>query len=363
MLPHGVSRVIFHESMGYPGLYFMKYLHLSMIVLFLLIVPIVCHADVIVPSVFDFEDTDTLPFYIGNLGGQNSWSVNGIGDVLVTNAFARNGSQSVSFNGAATAAIVFDSTDTLVLWIDGFVRTEGSTTTSPIETLPALSSILEFHASNGIRAFDGDGQGSGIMIDLGVPVDPGKWQRITIKQDYSSKKWDLYVDGMMIRAGLGFHSDSADCLTTFAQQNHTSAYLDFFSVTALGLEFDIDGDSLKDLDEYKFHKTNPFIADTDGDEVNDDVEIAAGTDPLDPNSYFKVTLIELSGDTVSITWPTVFGKSYMVQGTSNLTLEWSDISETITEADPMGGIAEFMHDFSAIGLPKYFYRIRIISND
>ncbi len=43
----------------------------------------------------------------------------------------------------------------------------------------------------------------------------------------------------------------------------------------------LDSDGLATLDEVVFYATNPLIADTDGDGVEDGAEIAAGTDPLD----------------------------------------------------------------------------------
>jgi hypothetical protein len=48
---------------------------------------------------------------------------------------------------------------------------------------------------------------------------------------------------------------------------------------------DTDGDGLKDGDEVNIYHTNPLVADTDGDGIPDGVEIATGTDPLNPLSF------------------------------------------------------------------------------
>lgn len=45
---------------------------------------------------------------------------------------------------------------------------------------------------------------------------------------------------------------------------------------------DADGDGLSDWDEENRYRTSPYLADTDSDGVNDNLEIAKGTDPNCP---------------------------------------------------------------------------------
>lgn len=45
------------------------------------------------------------------------------------------------------------------------------------------------------------------------------------------------------------------------------------------MERDTDNDSLTDYNELYVHRTSPYLKDTDGDGLNDDVEIKQGTDP------------------------------------------------------------------------------------
>jgi len=49
---------------------------------------------------------------------------------------------------------------------------------------------------------------------------------------------------------------------------------------------DTDGDSLSDLDEVAIHRTDPLQQNTDKDLINDNYEIARGLDPLNPDSDF-----------------------------------------------------------------------------
>jgi hypothetical protein len=52
------------------------------------------------------------------------------------------------------------------------------------------------------------------------------------------------------------------------------------AVGADGADGDLDGDGLSNLDEYR-NNCNPRVRDTDGDGVNDNVEVANGSDPAD----------------------------------------------------------------------------------
>jgi len=49
-------------------------------------------------------------------------------------------------------------------------------------------------------------------------------------------------------------------------------------------ETDTDSDNLTDFDEVFTYGTNPTVADTDGDGLTDDIEIILGTDPLDSDT-------------------------------------------------------------------------------
>lgn len=47
-------------------------------------------------------------------------------------------------------------------------------------------------------------------------------------------------------------------------------------------KIDTDRDTLSDYDELTFYQTSAYLPDTDSDKINDNVEIANGTDPLCP---------------------------------------------------------------------------------
>jgi hypothetical protein len=86
------------------------------------------------------------------------------------------------------------------------------------------------------------------------------------------------------------------------------------------LDLDDDNDTISDLDEATYG-TSPYLADTDGDGVNDNVEIAAKYDPLD---YLHKPLVgNVSGVHIDANYHNADGAVYILGNTSltNVTAE------------------------------------------
>ncbi len=58
---------------------------------------------------------------------------------------------------------------------------------------------------------------------------------------------------------------------------------------AVLVDMDTDGDSLSDFDELYIYGTSPYLADSDSDGINDDVELSLGNDPNCPQGKQCVT--------------------------------------------------------------------------
>jgi len=82
--------------------------------------------------------------------------------------------------------------------------------------------------------------------------------------------------GQQLQLRFTFSSDSA--------AQGSGVYLDEIRLDEEGVDADSDGIAGV-LNEWNLAGTDPFVADTDGDGVNDGAEIASGTDPLDPASF------------------------------------------------------------------------------
>jgi hypothetical protein len=90
---------------------------------------------------------------------------------------------------------------------------------------------------------------------------------------------------------------------------------------------DTDGDGLNDYDEVKVHHTFPYLADSDEDHFSDFAEVAAGANPLNPDSIPADVLNVFPA--TEIEFHTAAGTRYQLEATSNL-LTWV----------PVGGVVQ-----------------------
>ena len=281
-----------------------------------------------VPLLTGFEAPQ---FTAGNLAGQNTWTVEGAATVQTAVAF--EGSQAVQIGSNSAIDILLGGGDPVV-WIDGWVRTAGSAAPPPLETTPPRSSMVFFGTAT-VQGLNGDGIGGGNWIDAGGPVSPDGWTRVSIRQDYAAKKWDLYLNGQLASADLGFKDSAITQLNGFKQVSEGTSYLDAWSATVAGLSDDTDADLASDLDEVKLYDTDPANPDTDGDRMPDGHEVVAGTDPNSATSAF-VLLLQASGPKVQ--FQTVAGRLYTLQYRDALSSgDWQDVSDPAFVSRPGDG--------------------------
>lgn len=118
---------------------------------------------------------------------------------------------------------------------------------------------------------------------------------------------------------------------------------------------DSDGDMLKDFDEIDVFRTDPSVADTDGDSMTDGRELMAGTDPLDMHSLLCIheCTVITNGASAVISWRTAAGRRYGVYETTNLPADsWTRIGEIMGS----GGSHSFT---SALPASPVFYRVAV----
>ena len=126
-----------------------------------------------------------------------------------------------------------------------------------------------------------------------------------------------------------------------------------------GLDSDQDGvaDELEDVNRNGLldpGEMDPDHVDTDRDHTPDGAELRTGTNPLDPDSSFKVSLRHAAGG-VDLLWPSAPGARYQLEWNPDLqTGEWGVMVEDVN-ASLNGSTTSFPLSFQSV--PSGVYRL------
>jgi hypothetical protein len=94
-------------------------------------------------------------------------------------------------------------------------------------------------------------------------------------------------------------------------------------------------------------------ADPDGDGLTNAQEFAAGTNPIDPSSTLRVNQIASSGSDMTVSFPSISGKSYRVDRADVQSGPWSAVQDNIAGT---GGTVQVI-DTNAAAQKRRFYRV------
>lgn len=265
------------------------------------------------PWADDFES-----LVAGAVHEQNQWVSDPVDAVQVQTGLVKNGLQALEFSSESGGAVLqhyYGAAGADPVWIDMWLR-------SVPGSLPDIASQSDDRSAVVAVNEDGilcgwDGVASQWIALTNLPSVAGQWIRLTLALDYETRKWSLYVEGLLRIADLGFADNT---LREFSRaQWHgssglLSSHLDDVTVTdtepqhldndhdgmpnywerLYGLDVDSDdtaedpdGDGLTNQEEYALG-TNPIQADTDGDGLADGQEMAWGYNPLASNSVHNL---------------------------------------------------------------------------
>jgi alpha-tubulin suppressor-like RCC1 family protein len=185
------------------------------------------------PYMADFEAAEG--YASGSLAGQLGWRVIQ-GAATVTGDAFFSGSRSLALLAGATPASIAQAFAQLagqgVVYVDFFAQPVADADLSTATTFDVEGSrfALVRNGANGeLHAFDGDGARGGqwrptaFTAPLATDGQTQNWVRFTARLDFGRHFWDLYANGQMVVAGLGFRAGSSTALTAFGVQGHAAA--------------------------------------------------------------------------------------------------------------------------------------------
>jgi len=273
-----------------------------------------------VPFLANFEPAEG--YQPGPLNGQQGWIVDGLASIATSSVYA--GQQAVAVAPATPPALLvraFVNSDPSVTFVDLFAQPAAANAASGgvfFETDAAQVALTGTSPAGILQVFSGDGAGGGTWLPTGEgpTLDASgratDWLRLTTRADYAGKTWDLYLNGRMIAANLGFTNNTQPALTNLGLSGHATLATGFDDLlvgfenplfadadhdgmddaweTAHGLnpalndrDGDLDQDGLSNLQEYVLG-ISANSADTDSDGLGDLQERTLGTNPSNPDT-------------------------------------------------------------------------------
>jgi hypothetical protein len=98
-------------------------------------------------------------------------------------------------------------------------------------------------------------------------------------------------------------------------------------------------------------------SDSDGDGAPDWMEILAGTNPYDPNDFFRITGL-VAGNPVELSWSSVPGRNYQVLATTNWIYPLATIPGAFVPAEPATNVTRWFD--ATPDATNRFYRVQVL---
>jgi RHS repeat-associated protein len=259
-------------------------------------------------------------FELGGLDGQRGWSVEE-GSAVITDGEGREGSRALRLEPSDPVGSVGLTVATgergNILYSDLYLR-PGATNPEAGAVVGAEGSFTGFfrvEAGGEFYIFNGNGQGGGDWLATGAKFatqEDGSvqdWIRLSFRQDFDQKVWDLFINGKIFRTNLGFWKDAevAPQEARFTLTGHTAVPLW--------------------VDDLKIDSDSVAFADADHDGLPDDWEVAQGLDATVANRDE-----DADGDGLTNAEELVVGTSARIADTDEDGL--SDGSEIASQGNP-----------------------------
>lgn len=209
------------------------------------------------------EDFETWPF--GDIHARGGWHVLGDGAVAVVPGGRVEGEQAVALDavdGEVELSVDISPNTEQIVWTDFYIDATAHTLETPPAISPGTAVAFFFDDEGQLVARDGV---LGTWVSCEVPADEGggdPWRRVTIRQDYASQTWSLWLNGIRVATDLGFASQDSSFSGFTVRQPGASAA----------------------LDEIRIDVVEPKSLDNDGDGLTNSEELLVGTDLENPDT-------------------------------------------------------------------------------
>ena len=246
-----------------------------------------------------FEKSTVSP---GDINGQNGWQVDGEMTANAVEGSAYEGLGKLSFSspyGSSASVSCNIDVEADNVWVDCRIQ---KMLVHNIDNVCDCTLAFGISPYGYILATDGNS----IRTNDTFSIDEREWTRVTMHLDYRSRRWDLYINGIIACADLNMrgtaprfnklafvdgwgHADNLQISTIrpIGLSADGDAMADewemekFGGLSHTGLD-DFDNDGLRDAEEF-ISGSDPLAHDTDGDSLPDGWEVLHGLNPLDGN--------------------------------------------------------------------------------
>lgn len=258
-----------------------------------------------------FSESFEAPAVVsGPLAGKNKWqALSGSEGAMVVSNPPYAGTQVLQLGGVTSPVSVYQplvAAGAREIWTD--LRSKPVFRTDSAHPVLAPATTAGFYVDQTGQVVVADAT-HWVTLSNAPVVTPNTWARFTTAQDFSNRRWSLYLDGWPVATGLNFASTAPREYSGILVRHTSSrmAYLDAMVVTSnradlparfafadwvdLADSSDCDRDGLVNGDEYR-RGVDPGNPDSDGDGMGDGTEVRLGFDPAVSNVFSRLPLVE-----------------------------------------------------------------------
>lgn len=249
------------------------------VALFVVLAAFAARADQALPYVADFEEPTYAPD--ATIHGIDGWTANDPTSATIQGTTVYSRLVALLLKRGGVVDQLFNSTDSAV-WVDSYYRGAPIDVLPDLATLTSGSALVAFTQSSGIICLNGNGSGGGAWAQTGIQIDPSRWYRVSLRIDYATHNYDIHVNGVLRKSGMGFLYNTGDQLRGFRYvSGDTHSFLDHLSVSAVQpphLTSIAAGDRIRMIVDYLTGASSP--ADARGLDANNDGKVD-GADVVD----------------------------------------------------------------------------------